>query len=247
MTTSIKACTTTYFDGGDMCAEGSSCEGYTLGGAYRVCEENSAFKLHVDMELTAPADFDLEQHRGFALGWGVQYEDEDKVGAYIAMYAKTNKNQASKWDWGTMSVTSPFSVAEVAANPKMAFSQAKNDRPLVWEAVSQDFSGRTFKVSAERDFDTQQELRDFQIGDERYATACFFTLDGKQGCTAPRMLSLNHTPVIVEPKPEIIIEVEPTTTVVEVTEIEVPRVPIDIEVVESEAVAKARLAAYMAK
>jgi hypothetical protein len=63
------------------------------------------------MNLTAPVDFDLEQHKGFALGWGVGYEEEDKVGAYIAMYAKTNKGQTSKWDWGTMSVTSPFSIA----------------------------------------------------------------------------------------------------------------------------------------
>ena len=53
--------------------------------------------------MQAPNDFDLSTNRAFALGWGVSEEKEDSVGAYIAMLV-SNKN------WGTMSVTSPFSV-----------------------------------------------------------------------------------------------------------------------------------------
>ena len=117
-------CTSYGFEGGDMCQTGSRCEGYSLNGVYRICEDNSAYKLHVDLKLTAPGDFEIDQHRGFALGWGIGYEEEDKIGAYIAMYAKKGRGTATKWDWGTMSVTSPFSVAGLAANPKRAFSKA---------------------------------------------------------------------------------------------------------------------------
>jgi hypothetical protein len=46
-------------------------------------------------------------------------------------------------------------------------------------------------VSAYRNFETGNALRDLTFNTEREVTACFFTLDGKQGCTAPRMLSLN--------------------------------------------------------
>ena len=80
-----------------------------MNGKYTICSgAGDNHTLTVDLNLEAPATYDIRANKGFALGWGLGQPDADKIGAYIAMYAK--KGSTNQWDWGTMSVSSPVSV-----------------------------------------------------------------------------------------------------------------------------------------
>jgi hypothetical protein len=97
------------------CGPATGCDGFALGGVYAVCPD----KLRVELQLQLPESYEMSESGGFALGWGIGHTEE-KIGSYLAAYTK--QAVTSRWDWQSMSLSAPVSVAQVAADPRKAFS-----------------------------------------------------------------------------------------------------------------------------
>lgn len=158
-------------------------DGYTLSGTYFVCKvEEDIYNLRFNLTFTTADDFSVwdkwnvnAEDEGFKMGWGLSYEGEKKVGAYIAHYQKTGN--PAEWSWNTMGVTAPVSLAETVASPGTAFENPTPDVPTVWKPISQvaNEAQRSFTVSAQRDFHHSDPMRLLEEGNTREWTACFFS------------------------------------------------------------------------